>query len=84
MFDWGLGDYFLEHYFERDDIREKWLVVQEAYKIDSDHENKNSHFQEIELGMNQMLVQNVKKENSYRVSQIMVKLLLMIFYVLKE
>ena len=44
--------------------------VKESYKIDSDHEQKKSHFQEIELGIKQLLVKNVKKsQDPYNVSK---------------
>ena len=35
--------------------------VKEAYKIDSDLDTKNAHFKEIELGIKQLIVENVKK-----------------------
>ena len=56
--------------------------VKEAYQIDSDHDNKNSHFQEIELGIKQLLVKNVKKsQDPYNVSKKRVKLFLKNDYV---
>ena len=51
--------------------------VKEAYKIDSDLDIKNSHFKEIEVGIKQLIAQNVKKsQDPYTVSKKRVKLFL--------
>ena len=56
--------------------------VKESYKIDSVQEQKKSHFQEIELGIKQLLVKNVKKsQDPYNVSKKRVKLFLKNDYV---
>ena len=51
--------------------------IKEAYKIDSDFDIKNSHFKEIEIGIKQLIAQNVKKTQvPYTVSKKRVKLFL--------
>ena len=42
----------------------------QAYKIDSDINMKNAHFKEIELGIKELIAQNVKKyQDPYTVSK---------------
>ena len=44
--------------------------VKEAYKIDSDLDIKNAHFQEIEVGIKQLIDQNVNQsQDPYFVSK---------------
>ena len=44
--------------------------VKEAYKIDSDLDTKNSHFKDVELGIKQLIVANVNKnQDPYNVAK---------------
>ena len=44
--------------------------VKEAYKIDNELDIKNAHFKEIEVGIKQLITQNIKKsQDPYSVSK---------------